>query len=244
MADKHVNLRIDKGDLPHLPMRMLIVGKSQLSGKSTLIGNVVLRPYDDSDSSGRDFYKNDFEGKDMYIVSESLHLDDKLQAIIKAKEIPEMNCLHHYDEEQLTQIYDNIERNFNEAIEEGRKPVHSLWILDDIAFTGALKEKTNGILAKVFSNSRHILLSAICSSQKYSSIHTVLRENASACIFFECSAKQAQLISEDHAVTSTKDFEKMLRRETQQKHNFLLINYNNPIEKRFMNSNFEPVSIT
>ena len=32
----------------------------------------------------------------------------------EGKEIPEMNCLPHYDEEQLIQIYDNIEKNFNE----------------------------------------------------------------------------------------------------------------------------------
>jgi hypothetical protein len=244
MSDKHPKLRIDKGELPHLPMRMIITGKSQASGKSTLIGNLLLRPYDDTDVGGKDFYKNDFVGKDIYMISESLHLDDKLQAIIKGKEIPEMNCLPHYDEEQLIQIYDNIEKNFNEAIDEGRKPVHSLWILDDIAYTGALKDKMHGILAKVFANSRHILLSVVVTSQKYSSIQTLLRENASCCIFFECSAKQAQLISEDHATTSTKEFEKMLRRETQQKHSFLVINYNNPIEKRFMNSHFEPVSIS
>jgi hypothetical protein len=179
----------------------------------------------------------------MYIISESLHLDDKLQAIIRGKLIPPMNCLNHFNEDQLTEIYDNIERKFNEDIEEGRKPVHSLWILDDISFTGALKEKVNGILAKAFMNGRHCLLSILCTSQKMTSIQTGLRENCSGCILFECSAKQSQLIAEDHATTSAKEFEKMLRRETQQKHNFLVINYSNPIERRFMNSNFEPVSL-
>jgi hypothetical protein len=243
MVDKHVGLRIEKGDLPNLPMRMIICGKSQLSGKSTLIGNLLLRPFDKTDDGGRDFYKDDFNGEDMYIISESLHLDDKLQSIIKGKMIPDGNCLNHFNEEQLTQICDRIESNFNEAIEAGRKPVHSLWIADDVAYTGALKEKVNGILAKAFMNGRHFLLSIICTAQKYTSIQTGLRENASCCIFFESSAKQAQLISEDHATTSTKEFEKMLRRETQQKHNFLVINYSNPIERRFQNSNFETVSL-
>jgi hypothetical protein len=244
MADKHVSLRVDKGDLFDLPMRVLIVGKSQLSGKSTFLGNILLRPYDSTDTGGMDFYKNDFKGENMYLVSESLHLDDKLQAIIQGKSIPSMNCLSHFNEDELTAIYDSIEKKFNEDIEAKRKPVHSLWILDDISFTGALKEKVNGILAKAFMNGRHILLSILCTSQKMTSIQTGLRENCTGCILFECSAKQSQLISEDHATSSTKEFEKMLRRETQQKHNFLVINYSNPIERRFMNSNFEPISIT
>lgn len=244
MSDKHINFRVNKGDLPDLPMRTIICGKSQLSGKTTAAGNMVLRPFDKTDLGGLGFYKDDFDGENIYIVSESLHLDDKLQSIIAGKEIPDVNQLSHFNEDQLTTIYESIEKNFNEAIAEGRKPKHSLWILDDIGFTGALKEKVNGILAKAFMNGRHILLSLICTAQKYTSIQTSLRENATCCIFFESSAKQAQLMAEDHATTSTKDFEKMLRKATREPHSFLMINYSNPIEKRFMNSDFEPVSIS
>ena len=52
MADRKILKVIDKSDtyytpldgIPDLPVRMAVIGKSQLSGKSTIILNLLLRP--------------------------------------------------------------------------------------------------------------------------------------------------------------------------------------------------------
>jgi hypothetical protein len=243
MKDSHVDLRIPKEDMFDLPMRVCIVGKSQLSGKSTMIGNLVLRPFDLTDDSGEQMYKNDFKGKDIYIVCPSFDLDEKMHSIAKGKMIPEGNIYREYNEEQLMELYNRVESNFNEAVENGRKPVHSLIILDDCAFAGSLKDKMNGVLTKIACNGRHILMSMVLSAQRYTQVSTVIRENVTGAIFFEATNKQLELISEDHCSTNKKLWEAAFRKCTQEKHGFFVVNYSNPIERRFQNSNFETVSI-
>ena len=240
MKDSLANYKIRKEALFDLPMKCLIVGKSELSGKSTMIGNLLLRPYDAEDVGGKEFYKGDFKGENIYIVNPSLHLDDKWVNIVRAKRIPDGNIYIEFDEDLLTELYKKLEEQYAEEVSQGK--VHQkLIIFDDCAYSGDLKSKNHGILSKMIANGRHIALSTIITSQKYSSINTLVRENATALILFESSAKQVELIAEDHAIQSKKDFEKMYRACTRDKHSFMVINYSNPIEARFMNCNFEPI---
>ena len=52
--------------------------------------------------------------------------------------------------------------NRQKDIEEGDKPKHTLVILDDLAFSGALKDSTkHSVVNKIFCNSRHINMSLI-----------------------------------------------------------------------------------
>lgn len=226
-AEKHYS----KHQLFDLPMRLLIVGKSQLSGKSNFIVNLMLRP---------DMYNEYFDGEDIYIVSASIDIDKKLQILIETKEIPDYNLFREYDEEVLMTLYDDIEEQYKEAIDNNEKPKNKIIIFDDISFKGDLKKKQHGVINKIFSNGRHINLSSIITAQKYSDILTGARENATGAIFFNCSQKQLELIEMDHNyLQSKKDFFKMFRGCMMDKHDFFAVNYSNPKSDMYLNSNFE-----
>ena len=104
MRDDTEKLTVKKRSAFNLPMRLLVAGKSMLSGKSTLCGNYLLRPFDDTDESGAQFYKNDFEGNDIYVICPSTLVDKKWQSIIKGKRIPPENVYDKYDEQELTDL--------------------------------------------------------------------------------------------------------------------------------------------
>ena len=240
VKDNLASYKIAKETLFDLPFRLLLSGKSLIAGKSTVILNLLLRPFDGTDKDGAEFYKNDFEGKNIYIVNPSLHYDEKFATLIKAKAIPDANVFTEFNEEEMTELYNRLAENYEDEKATG-KIIPKLIILDDCAFDGSLKAHNNGIISRMFCNGRHIGLSVIVTAQKYSQVSTTARENASGLILFESSAKQRELISDDHAIVK-KDFDRMFREATKEKHSFLCINYSNPIESRFMNSNFEPIN--
>lgn len=223
-----------------LPFKLLLVGKSLIAGKSTAILNLLLRPYDDSDEQGKNFYKDNFEGKNIYIVNPSLHLDDKYASLIKAKRIPEGNIYTEFDEDEMMALYDRIREQYDEEVKLG-KIEPKLIVLDDCAHSGSLKDKQYGFISRVAANGRHLGISLLVTSQKYTAINVMLRENATGLILWECSNKQLMSISEDHAIQSHKQFEKMFRDSTREKHSFFVINYSKPIDERFMNSKFESI---
>jgi len=72
--DKKDSYYTDKGLLPNLPMKLIVVGKSHISGKTTLVHNLINR-----------FYNDDFEGKNIYIISKSINVCNKIDDIIKKK---------------------------------------------------------------------------------------------------------------------------------------------------------------
>ena len=241
MKDPHVDMRVSKQDTFDLPMRMVIIGKSQLSGKSTLISNLLLRPWGDDDATGQQFYKNDFKGDDIYIVCPSFDIDAKWTMIAKGKQIPDTNIWREYDEGQLESWYNRISDQFESDVAEGKTPRHTLLVLDDCSFDGSLKAKMNGVLTRIACNGRHILISLICTSQKYSSVSTTIRENATGVICFEASNKQLDLIAEDHCNISRKMFDQMFRDATRERHTFMVVNYSNSPDKRFQDSRFQAI---
>lgn len=226
----------DKGLLFNLPFKLLMIGKSQFSGKSSCIVNLLLQ----EDSR---LYKKEFAGDNIYIFSGSLKTDNKIKTIIKQFDIPESNLFNEYSEEALDAIYELTEEEYEEAIENKEKPKNTLIILDDMAFGGDLKKKNSGAINRVFCNGRHINMSIIATAQKYSQLHTTQRENCSGVIVWECSQKQLELIAEDHNIfENKKDFIKMFRELTDKPHSFMVINYSNPKSQRFMDMSFMPTT--
>lgn len=244
VKDPHVGMRISKADLFDLPMRLIIIGKSQLSGKSTFISNLLMRPWSDDDDSGKQFYKKDFKGENVYIVCPSFDLDVKMGMIQKGLNIPDTNIMKEYDEAQLEALYTHIEDQFQKNVAEGKEPKHSLLVLDDCSFSGSLKATMNGVLSRIACNGRHILLSLIVTSQKYTSISTTLRENATGVVCFESSNKQLDLLYEDHGNMTRKEFDRIFREATRDKHTFFVINYSNDPSRRFMDSSFTAIKVS
>jgi len=216
-----------------LPLKLIVIGRSQLAGKTNFLGNILLR---------KEYYLNDFEGENIFIVSPSTSVDRKLQAIIEHKEIPAMNILPDYDEEVLGALYELMKSDYEEAVAAKKKVPNKLVIFDDMSFGGQLKSKHHGVIAKLFCNGRHINCSTIVTAQKYSDILTTCRENTTGAVLFSSTDKQLDLISDDHNYLNSKtEFKRMFKDATKAKHSFLVVNYSNDPEQRYLDSEFQPI---
>lgn len=231
MKDRGEKHYTSKDRIFDLPFKLIIIGRSQLAGKTNLLGNLLLR---------KEYYLNDFKGENMFIVSPSTSVDHKLKAIIDAKEIPALNVIPDYDEEVLNAVYKLMQEKYLEATDLKRKPPNFCVIFDDMSFGGALKARNYGAITRLFCNGRHLNISTIVTAQKYSDIHTTCRENTTGAILFASTDKQLDLITDDHNyLESKKDFKRMFKEATKEKHSFLVVNYSNPPEERYLDSEFE-----
>jgi len=243
MKDPFDGYKIPKGDLPDLPFRIEIIGKSQYAGKTNLVANLLLRPTGKDDVHGQDYYMHNFKGENIYVISPSTSVDHKWAKLIEYKGIPPQNVFHQYNEEDLEGVYEKIQREYAEALEARRAPPHSLVILDDCSFDGSLKSKLNGAITKIFCNGRHYLISCILTSQKYSDILTTCRENYTCMFLFECSDKQLDLIYEDIGIGPKPEFKRMFRQLTKEPHSFMVVNAKFPAEERFQDMHFRPYRV-
>ena len=216
-----------------LPFRLLINGKSQLSGKTSVILNLLLNP--------QFGYSNYFEGDDITIVSNN-KLDNKLSMMADKLDIPDENRIE-FDEDHLQILYEDMEEQFQEDVGEGLKPKNKLIIFDDCGYSGSLRSYNKGnIIDKMICNGRHLNLSQIYTSQRFSQCSTCLRTNLTGAIMFSTSMKELDLISEDFNYMSTKkEFIKMFRETTKIPRSFLVINFSNPPDEMYLNTEFEPI---
>lgn len=216
-----------------LPMRLIIVGKSQLSGKSTVILNLLLR---------NKYYRGKWKPENIWIVSPN-KMDNKLKILSEELDIPEQNRMS-FDEDTIDALYDILEEEAVSRVESKKKPDNSLIIFDDCAYDSSLKNKTTGIISKIAMNGRHINLSSIFTTQKYSLLGTGLRNNITGAILFATSFKELDLIEADlNYLEDKKAFIKLFRANTKQKNSFLVVNFSNDATERYLNSSFETIQL-
>lgn len=214
-------------DIFDIPFRLIIVGKSFLSGKSTVILNLLLRD---------NFYKDHFKGENIYIISNN-KMDNKMRILKTEKDIDPSHFME-FSEENLEMIYEEVEEKVLEAVADGKKPPNSIVIVDDCA--QALKEKMNGTLSRIATQGRHINMSLIVTSQKWSLLPTVLRCNASGAILFGNSAKEVDAMADDlNYLDSKKEFVKMFRKATSGKNQFMAVSFSN--DEIYLDSQFKPI---
>lgn len=219
-SDKNVT---KKKNIFDLPMRLLIISKSG-DGKSSYLGNLLLRT---------EFYRTDFVPENIFIFTGSKHGDKKLKTIITELDIEDSNVIDGYDEEYLDMIYTMLVNNYNEKMDDkitDKKELNSLIILDDLSFNNSFKDKgKNDMIRKLFMNGRKYSMSVIIISQKYSSVSTAIRENATGLIIGKSSNKQVDLIADDHNYLKSgkKEFIKMFRDSTEEPYSKLIINFSN-----------------
>jgi hypothetical protein len=235
MKDKTESFRVGKGLLFDLPFSLAIIGRSMLSGKTNLAINLLYQ----TDSR---LYRDDFLPEDIYIWSPSAKSDFKLMTYIEQKEIPAENIFMEYNEKEIDDVYELLKEEYEEALKNNEKPRHKLIYFDDMSAGGNFKKKTNGVMAKIAMNGRHILLSSLITAQKYTDLPTSLRENLRGGIFFSGTDLQLEKIAEDHNILQDKkQFRNMYREVTKEPHTFLVVNYSNPVESRYLNCDFLPI---
>lgn len=236
LKDKTDNFTKTKNKTFDMPFRLLIVGKTGM-GKTNLLANMLL-------NDDKDFYRKDFDPENIFIFSNSLDGDEKLKIIIRELDIPKENLFGKYDETAVEVIYDMMKDNYNEAIREKEKPRMSLFIFDDVSFDGSMKgQEKASQMNRIFMNGRKFLVNTVVTAQKYSSLGTGLRENASGLILGKSTNKQIDLIEQDHNYLKGKDakkrFRDMILEHTDKKHDFIIINYTKP--EIYFNKDFESI---
>ena len=230
MKDISDNFTIKKDDIPSLPMRMLAIGRTGCGKSSIALGNLLLRD---------EFYRNDFLPENIFVFSGSLSGDIKLRTIIDNLDIPSSNLFDTYDQESAHDIYDMLVENFNEKINDKLKPEHSLIIFDDLGFTNLQKtNKKNNILDKILCNGRKFLISTITLNQKLTQLNTNAREQCSAVMLWKSTKRQQDLAESSFNYLQNRNaFFDLVRKNTMDQHQFLVMDFQKPEIYRDMNFN-------
>lgn len=234
VKDKADSYAIDIPGWFSITPRILIIGKSQYAGKTTVILNAMLR-----DTMFGPYY----EGENIYIFSESIATDEKLRKLIDFKKIPESNQISMIDEEIMSELWDKLQEDYLATVENKKTPPNVMLIFDDISASGGLKKKKNGMISRFTCQGRHIGVGFMMSAQKLSDLPTSTRENATGVIAFEMSAKQADLLSADHSFFPKRSsFINLFNSVIQEPRDFLIINYSAKTkDERFMDKDLKVI---
>jgi len=226
--------KVDKGILGDLPLRALLVGRTG-SGKTSAIISLLC------DSR---FYKNDFEGENIYLFSPMVN-DKKMEMLVEKKKIPCINIFTEFDDEILNQLYEQLVEDFQEEEALGAKKVlPKLIILDDLSFDGSLRKGLFNAVSRVFCNGRKHGISIFVTSQYYSHNLPVCRFNANFLILFNMNEKELDKITDEHNFLGNRNkFKDLMRTQLNEQHDFVVINYTNSrLKGLYMNSNFEKIA--
>jgi len=220
--DNYDSLVIKKKNLlPSLPTKISIIGRSALSGKTTILSNLLCLP---------NFYGKDWDGDNMYIFSASLESDEKLKKILEFKEIPEENQFEEYTNEGLNAVMEIIKEKYNEAVDEGTRPPHSVVIFDDISFEGELSNAKNPAVGQLVCNMRHYLTTSIFTAQKATQLSRCIRLNNICYMVFKQPLNELETIMQDCCYIDKKQFKEIFNKYTSGRHDFFMCNLDNPPE--------------
>tara|TARA_R110000851_G_scaffold306039_1_gene464240 strand:- start:95 stop:829 length:735 start_codon:yes stop_codon:yes gene_type:complete len=218
-----------------IPMKLAIIGASQRSGKTNWIINAL----------GRDkLYGKDFKAENIYIFSPSL-TSNKWIRFIEAKEIPPENLFTELNEGELEELYEDVEDEYNEAVDNKKKPANKIVIFDDLGFGGSLRGQSKfGIIDKLVMNGRHFNLSSAFLVQSYKQLSPDVRSNLSGLVVFNLSTRELESVIHEHNyLESSRAFMKLFRNTTKKKHSNFIINYSNTPENLYMDMHFMPLKL-
>ena len=218
-----------------LPMRLLLTGASG-SGKSNFLVNILL-----NENYG---YKNIFDGDDIYIFAPSPFSDNKLNLIIEQKEIPESNIYGgDFNDGLLDGLYEDLVEDYQEAIDEKKKPTHKLIILDDLSFSGSFASRFN-VLAKLYQNGRKYLVNVICLAQYYKQVTSAIRMNSSGIAVWRTPNSQLEAFESEHNYlrNGKKAFIGMYKDHVVERTDFMIINYSNSSKELYLDKDFNNIT--
>ena len=238
VRDKSEKYYTKKGLLFDIPFKVLSVGRSHISGKTTNLLGLLL------DDDPR-LYKNDFLGENIYLFSKSYNektknfICGKLKMLCEEKDIPESNIFEKVDNDLIEALNDNITEEYLEAIENKERPPNVLYIFDDCGADVKIPA-----VETIFTRMRHALVSVFILGQKYTSmISPTCRENATGLILFKNSDKVVESIAEENNYfDNKKDFKNLFKTLTNAgSHTPMIINYSNSPNNFYLNHEFMPV---
>ena len=155
-----------------LPIRSVILGPSG-SGKTVLLQSMIL-----------DIYRGCFSR--IYIFSPSIEVDH-VWVPVKKYISEEMKVVHsdeepiyfdHYDPEALSNIIEVQHKITNYMKKQNRSKLFSILILVDDFADSPEMSRNSKLLHALYTRGRHSMISTITATQKFSSIHPLIRVNA------------------------------------------------------------------
>ena len=234
VMDKADKFTIKKNKIPDVGRnKTLFIARSGV-GKSNMLVNWLCRDV---------YYNKHYKNEDIYLISPSLHNDDKLRIICRQKELEEgVNCFDSYSDNLLECLYEMIKENYEEALLEKRKPAHSLIILDD-CMVDLKSGGENSALERAFVNGRHVGLDIWVCNQYYTKCPSVCRTNADCIVIFDTSDKELDKMADEHASIAKKNWKALFKKHITTNHSWVMINYTNKKKERYLNDNLEYITM-
>ena len=206
--------------VPTVPLRMVLLAPSG-AGKTVLLSNLILNVYRDA-----------FER--IFVFSPSVDLDSTWKSVKKYQEEhmkvvekdSEKLYFDNYKPEDLEHIIATQHKVTTHVKKQGKKKLFSILIIvddfaDDPTFTRHSK-----LLHSLFTRGRHNSISTIVSTQKYASIHPMIRVNATAMIVYRLrNSKEVEaMVEEVSGLISKKELLEIYKTATDEQFSFLYIN--------------------
>ena len=141
--------------------------------------------------------------------------------------------LDGFDEESFTEYIAKLQDDQEERKAKGKFPIRVLLILDDCVFDNFNKNK--GVLEKLFMTCRHFFISIILCLQHSKMVLPAIRNQIFYWVLFRLTTNDQKKVAVEHSnLLNTDQFEKMyLDVMKKGKHEFLVIDYKEPLETRF-----------
>ena len=202
-----------------LPIRSVILGPSG-SGKTVLLQSMIL-----------DIYRGCFSR--IYIFSPSIEVDH-VWVPVKKYISEEMKVVHsdeepiyfdHYDPEALSNIIDVQHKITNYMKKQNKTKLFSiLIIIDDFADSPEFSRQSK-LLHSLYTRGRHSMISTITATQKFSSLHPLIRVNATELYIYRLrNYKDLEtFIDEVSAVADKKTLMELYNLATSEPYSFLYV---------------------
>ena len=207
----------------HYPFRICIVASTG-QGKTNLIKNLVFK-----------FYEPVLE-KVFYLTPKTATLNQVKNHFEKRQPSFDLELFRKFDEKKLEELVDGLD-------EEG---THSVFVVEDLMSANVSNKHKNNVLDKIVQNGREANINSIISAQRYLDLNPNQRkDNCSMLIIMEELGEEdvKTLVKEQKINIKRDQLEKLLHEYASTRYEFLVIDYTEPIDKRFKDSKFQPIQI-
>ena len=224
-----------------LPIRSILLGPSG-SGKTILLQNMIMNIYDKC-----------FER--VYIFSPSVNVDTTwipvkgyIEKVMDVHETDtEKYYFDHYNPEALENIIEQQKKivTHMKATKSKSKLFQILIIIDDFADDPSFSRHSK-LLHSLYTRGRHSMISTITSTQKFNSIHPLIRVNATELYVYRLRNQKDldTFIDEVSAILDKKTLLKLYKKATSAPYSFLYVKLSSQdINKMFFQNLNEAIPI-